>query len=264
MAFIEVENVGKTFHPGIVALKGVCLQIEEGEVVSILGPSGSGKSTLVRCINGLETPTTGRVLVDGIEVNRKNLRQVRGQVGMVFQRFNLIPRLNVLSNVLVGRLAHRSWLTSTLGWFPAADHELAHAALAEVKLLDRIWDRADKLSGGQQQRVGIARTLVQQARVILADEPVASLDPTTSHEIMRLLVKVVKLRSATVVVNLHQVELAKKYTKRIIGLRAGELIFDLPADQVTDYELAELYGKSGLESEATDILSTPENAVALC
>lgn len=238
---IELIDVRKSFGAHITALDGVTLQIERGEIVAILGPSGSGKSTLMRCINGLETPTAGVCLVNGVEVGPRSLGQVRREVGMVFQRFNLVPRTSVMSNVLVGRLGYRNWLTNLLGWFPSEDYDRAFRALNEVRLLDRAWDRADRLSGGQQQRVGIARTLVQQANAILADEPVASLDPETSLEIMRLLVNVTQEHGATLVVNLHQVALAQAFAHRIIGLKAGQIVFDLPAEAVGTRELRGLY-----------------------
>ena len=251
---IHINDVHKTYANGVTALAGVSLRFEPGEIVAILGPSGSGKSTLMRCVNGLERPTSGQVEVGSVVVGPRTLRQVRRQVGMIFQRFNLVPRVNVMANVLVGRLGYRSWVTNLFGWFSAEDHEAAHKALNEVKLLDRAWHRADKLSGGQQQRIGIARTLVQGAKVILADEPVASLDPETSQEVMRLLVKGCHRHDATLIVNLHQVELAKTYAKRIVGLRAGKVIFDKPVGEVNDRDYDLLY--MGVDTPVESV--TPE------
>lgn len=245
MPQIELTDVRKTFDGRLTALDGVSLSVNAGELVAILGPSGSGKSTLLRCINGLETPTSGDVKIKGISVTKKTLRLVRREVGMIFQRANLVPRTSVMANVLIGRLGYRSWFTSLTGWFPAEDHALAHDALQEVRLLDRAWDRADKLSGGQQQRVGIARTVVQQAKVILADEPVASLDPETSIEVMNLLVRIAKKHEATLIVNLHQVELAKSFAQRVVGLRLGKLIFDKAASELSDWDLEMLYAGLG-------------------
>lgn len=241
MAQIELRKVSKSFGSQIKALQDVTLDIQSGERVAILGPSGAGKSTLLRTINGLETPSSGQVRVNGRLVSPAETREIRRQVGMIFQRFNLVPRMSVMANVLTGRLGYRSTMTNLFGWFPAEDHALACAALEEVRLLDRAWERADRLSGGQQQRVGIARTLVQQAQVILADEPVASLDPETSQEIMRLLDRVTRERNVTLVVNLHQVELAKQFADRVIGLRAGKLIFDVATSLLSDDMLDELY-----------------------
>jgi phosphonate transport system ATP-binding protein len=260
MPQIELSDVKKTFDGRLTALNGVSLAVNAGELVAILGPSGSGKSTLLRCINGLETPTSGNVKINGIPVTKKTLRLVRREVGMIFQRANLVPRTGVMSNVLIGRLGYRSWFTSLTGWFPAEDHALAQAALHEVRLLDRAWDRADKLSGGQQQRVGIARTVVQQAKVILADEPVASLDPETSIEVMNLLVRIAKKHEATLIVNLHQVDLAKTFAQRIIGLRQGKLVFDKSATYLSDWDLEQLYAgladvKGPRPEEAGEILA---------
>jgi phosphonate transport system ATP-binding protein len=246
---IQVFEVKKVFGQ-VRALDRVSLTVEAGEVVAILGPSGSGKSTLMRCINGLETPTSGAVHVEGLEVRPNTVRAVRRRVGMIFQRFNLVPRSTVMSNVLVGRLGYRGWVTNAFGWFPGEDFALAEDALREVKLLDRAWDRADRLSGGQQQRVGIARAIVQQTAAILADEPVASLDRETSHEVMRLLLRVARERGTTLLINLHQVELAKGYADRIVGLRAGQIEFDLPSARVEERHLDLLYGKVTAEDES--------------
>ena len=242
MALVELRGVGKRFPNGVSALQDVTLDFEVGVVTAVLGPSGAGKSTLLRTINGLETPTEGTITVDGIAVRHQTLRQVRRRVGMVFQHFNLVPRLSVMVNVLTGRLGYRSLFTSLTYLFPASDHELAIAALAKVGLTDKAWDRADRLSGGQQQRVGIARALVQQPKLILADEPVASLDPATSEDVMRLMVDVARSERVALVVNLHQVELARDFCDRIVGLRAGRVVLDGPATTFSADDLQSLYG----------------------
>jgi phosphonate transport system ATP-binding protein len=242
MALVELRRVGKRFPNGVAALQDVTLDFEAGVVTAILGPSGAGKSTLLRTINGLETPTEGTITVDGIAVRPQTLRQVRRRVGMVFQHFNLVPRLSVMVNVLTGRLGYRSLFTSLTYLFPASDHELAIAALGKVGLMDKAWDRADRLSGGQQQRVGIARALVQQPKLILADEPVASLDPATSEDVMRLMVDVARSERVALVVNLHQVDLARDFCDRIVGLRGGRVVLDGPADSFSSDDLQSLYG----------------------
>lgn len=226
MSEIVIDDVDKTFPNGFRALKDVNLKIEKGSFVVILGPSGAGKSTLLRIINGLECPSRGLVYIDNDKVERKKLRQIRSRVGMIFQQFNLVTRLSVLLNVLTGRLAHSSSIKSFFYLFSYNDIKIAREVLFRVGLIEKAWERADKLSGGQQQRVGIARALAQKPRVILADEPVASLDPITAEEIMTLLREICERDHITMIVTLHQVELAKKYADRIIGMNSGRIVFD--------------------------------------
>ncbi|MDP1595225.1 MAG: phosphonate ABC transporter ATP-binding protein [Gallionella sp.] len=245
MAKIIIKDIGKRYANGFEALKGVSAEIAAGSFTVILGPSGAGKSTLLRTINGLETPTAGSIQIGEQVVTQNNLREVRSQVGMVFQHFNLVDRLSVMTNVLTGRLSHRSWLGSLLCLFRRTDLDLAHDALIRVGLTEKAWNRADKLSGGQQQRVGIARALAQQPRVILADEPVASLDPVASEEIMGLLREICTRDGITVVVNLHQVELAKRFADRIIGLNDGLVVYDGPASGLDRVTLSRIYSRNG-------------------
>lgn len=252
MSHFRISNVSKQFEGRVQALENVSIEVSSGEIVAILGPSGSGKSTLLRCINGLCLPDQGSIEVGDLRVSRRSLRLIRRQVGMIFQKTSLIPRASVMMNVIIGRLGYRSWITNLLGWFPEADHQLVIQALTEVKLLDRMWDRADRLSGGQQQRVGIARAIVQQANLILADEPVSSLDPETSHEVLRLLVRVAMTHQSTLVVNLHKVDLALAYAHRIIGLRGGCIQFDLPVGQVNSEILDQLYRSEAVGSVAEE------------
>lgn len=244
MSQVEIQAVHKVFPGNIRALDGVHLEIDSGEIVAILGQSGSGKTTLLRCINGLETPTSGDVRVEGSRVEKSTLRPVRRKVGMIFQKVHLVPRLSVMENVMIGRLGYHSWAANLFGRFAKLDYELAENALAEVGLLDRAWDRADKLSGGQQQRVGIARTIVQQPSVILADEPVASLDPKISRDVMSLLTRVVTNRKVTLIVNLHQVDIATAFAHRIVGLASGKVSFDLPTNKVSKDHLGGIYGET--------------------
>jgi phosphonate transport system ATP-binding protein len=238
---VRLSGVTKKYPNGVLAVDGIDLCFAPGEVTVVLGPSGAGKSTLLRMINGLELPTSGSVSVGDLRVEQKSLREVRKKVGMVFQQFNLVPRLSVMANVLCGRLAYRSVLTSIFFTFPESDFVLAREALLQVGLQDRAWERVDRLSGGQQQRVAIARTLVQQAQVVLADEPVASLDPNTSDDVLDLLVSAARVKQASLILNLHQVELAMKYADRIIGIRTGKVLFDVPPQKLDVAKRKELY-----------------------
>jgi phosphonate transport system ATP-binding protein len=236
--------VSKTFANGVKALSSLDLTFPKGQIAVVLGPSGSGKSTLLRLANGLELPSAGEVRVDGMLVEPKVYRSLRKRVGMVFQQFNLVPRLSVMANVLCGRLAYRSLLTDLFFVFPESDFELARSALDRVGLGDRAWDRVDKLSGGQQQRVAIARTLVQECEFLLADEPVASLDPAIGEGVMELLTSVARDQGTGLILNLHQVDLARRYAERIVCLRRGEVFFDGLPDDLTDAVLEELYRSS--------------------
>jgi phosphonate transport system ATP-binding protein len=240
-AGVRLNGVTKRFPNGVEALKGIDLSFDPGEVAVVLGPSGSGKSTLLRTINGLESTSSGKVQVGDLQVQAKNLLAVRRHVGMVFQQFNLVPRLTVMANVLCGRLAYRNWLTSLFFTFPASDFDLAYAAIEKVGLKGREWDRVDRLSGGQQQRVAIARTLVQQPQVILADEPVASLDPSTSEGVMELLVNLARQNGTTLIINLHQVDLAMRYADRIVGIKQGLVHSDTLPNGFTEELQRSLY-----------------------
>ena len=249
MSDISIQAVTKRFPNGFEALKGIHVAIKPGSFTIILGPSGAGKSTLLRLMNGLETPTSGSVRIGGEVVNGKRLRRIRSKVAMVFQQFNLIDRLSVVTNVLTGRLAHRSWVGSVFYLFRNEDMGIAQEALSRVALTDKAWNRADKLSGGQQQRVGIARALAQRPKIILADEPVASLDPVSSEEIMTLLRDICDRDGITVVVNLHQVELARRFADRIIGMNSGKIVFDGSPAQMTQTALHTIYQREGIEND---------------
>ncbi|HEY8393175.1 MAG TPA: phosphonate ABC transporter ATP-binding protein [Thermaerobacter sp.] len=243
---IEFRNVSKVYPGGVRALRGVSLKIEPGEFVVIVGLSGAGKSTLLRCINRLVEPTEGEVIVDGVDVRKldgRELRRLRARIGMIFQTFNLVKRSTVLKNVLAGRLADTPAWRGLLGWFPREDVRFALECLERVGIADKAWARADQLSGGQQQRVAIARALCQRPKIILADEPVASLDPPTSHVVMSDLRRINREDGITTIVNLHFIDLALRYADRIIGMRNGEIVFDGPVSQVTEKTFEEIYGR---------------------
>lgn len=241
---IEVRGLSKTYPPNTVALRDLSLTISDGQFVTVIGPSGAGKSSLLRCLNGLVAPTAGEILVDGLSLTRASgeaRRRLRARIGFVFQQFNLIKRVPVLDNVLVGRLCHVPEIPSLLGWFPKRDRSLAEAALARVGLAELAHRRADTLSGGQQQRVAIARALVQEPRIILADEPMASLDPALSRTVMDLLRRINEEDGITVLTTLHVMDLALVYGRRVIGLREGRVVYDGSPAGVTAEVVGEIF-----------------------
>ncbi len=243
---IIFDNVSKTYGNGVKGLDHINLTIEDGEFVSIIGLSGAGKSTLLRSINRLNDVSEGEITINGVSVTKagkKELRQIRRKIGLISQNFNLVKRSTVQKNVLSGRLGYYSTWKSILGLFSKEDYERTTDALERVGLLDKLHTRCDELSGGQQQRVSIARTLVQQADIILADEPVASLDPVTTQKIMKDLQNINKGMGKTVIVNIHSVELARTFSTRIIALKAGKMVFDGTPEELTDQKLIEIYGK---------------------
>lgn len=244
---IELRDVSVVYPGGVRGLDSVDLTIDDGQFVVVVGLSGAGKSTLLRVLNGLVPATSGSVCVDGHELvgaSRQELREVRGRVGMIFQTFNLVTRTTVLNNVLNGRLRHVPTWRSLVGSWPAEDQELAFRALERVGIVEKAYVRASDLSGGQQQRVAIARALAQEPSVMLADEPVASLDPPTSHQVMRYLQRINTDLGITTLVNLHFLDLAREYAERIIGLREGRVVFDGPGSDVDDDVFREIYGRS--------------------
>lgn len=269
---IEFKGVSKIYANGTRGLDHIDLAIADGEFVSIIGLSGAGKSTLLRSINRLVDVTEGEVVIDGESVTRARrhgLRLIRRRIGMVSQGFNLVKRSTVQRNVLSGRLGYYSTWRSVLGLFSHEDYEACVRALETVGLSDKLHARSDELSGGQQQRVCIARALVQGADIILADEPVASLDPVTTRAVMRDLARMNAEEGRTVVVNIHDVDLARTYSTRIIALRAGRLVFDgAPAD-LDDAALERIYGaaRAGIETGSPAVAgdvpaSLPEEAAA--
>jgi phosphonate transport system ATP-binding protein len=243
---LEIIRLSKVYSTGTFALKEISFRIDEPQVVTIIGPSGAGKSTLIRCINRLVEPTSGKVMLDDIDVRslkRRELRNVRRRMGMIFQEYNLVERLTVMENLLSGRLGYVGFWKTYRRKFPAED------VVAAFKLLDRVGlsgyqdTRADALSGGERQRVGISRALMQQPDLLLVDEPTASLDPKTSRQIMRLLVELAHERGTPALVNIHDVGLAQTFADRIIGLSEGRIVFDGTAQQVTAEVLTEIYGE---------------------
>lgn len=243
---IEFKHVTKVYRNGTIGLKDVNVKINGGEFVVIVGLSGAGKSTFLRSINRLHEISEGEILIDGKSITNakgKELRNFRRNIGMIFQSFNLVTRSTVLKNVLSGRVGYHSTMTTLLGLFPKEDIELSLKALERVNIKEKAYSRADELSGGQQQRVSIARALAQEAKIILADEPVASLDPLTTVQVMEDLKKINKELGITTIVNLHNVELTRKYADRILGFRAGELVFDGKIEEATDDIFNEIYGK---------------------
>ena len=244
---IRFENASVTYSGGVQALKNVTLEIPDGQMMVIVGLSGAGKSTLIRAINGLVPLSDGDVTIDGVSVRHakpKQLREIRSRIGMIFQTFNLVNRTTVLNNVLMGRLHDAGTMRSLLAWYKAEDVEIAMQALERVGIVEKAYVRASNLSGGQQQRVGIARALAQQPKIILADEPVASLDPPTSHVVMRDLQRINRELNMTTIINLHFLDLAKVYGERIIGMRAGELVYDGTGAEADENVFRDIYGRS--------------------
>jgi phosphonate transport system ATP-binding protein len=238
---LEIAHLSKTYPGGVEALRDVNVRVNPGEFLVILGPSGAGKSTLLRCINRLVDPSAGKVLFDEKEIGEGDLRAVRRQFGMVFQQFNLVKRLSVLTNVLTGRLGYRSSWRSMLYSFPESDKRIAIECLARVNMDHKAFQRADTLSGGEQQRVAIARALAQQPKVILADEPVASLDPKIARQVLGYLRDVARDLGITVVCNLHQVDYAREFAARVVGMSRGAVVFDGPTAQLNDDILHRIY-----------------------
>ena len=243
---LKVENLVKRYPTGDLALKGVSLEVDKGQVVALIGPSGAGKSTLIRCINRLVEPTQGRVLLNALNVTTlpgAGLRRARRRMGMIFQEYALIERLTVMENVLSGQLGYVSFWRSLVRRFPPRVVGQAFQLLERVGLTGFEDKRADALSGGQRQRVGIARALLQNPEILLVDEPTASLDPKTSRQIMRLIGELCRERALAAIINMHDVPLALMFVPRIIGLRQGEIVYDGSADDLTPERLTEIYGE---------------------
>jgi phosphonate transport system ATP-binding protein len=251
---LKVEHLTKVYPNGTVALKDLSFEVEDGEFLVVIGLSGSGKSTLLRCINRLIDPTEGKITMDGIDVTAAKgaeLRHIRRHIGMIFQHFNLVKRSSVMTNVLNGRLGYLNPWTSTLGIFPHEEKERAKTALERVGIAEKATSRADALSGGQQQRVGIARTLMQEPTLILADEPVASLDPVLAHSIMQYIEKLNREDKVTVICSLHYLDLIQRYASRVIGLKDGMKVFEgLPTD-INREKFKEIYGEEAQDLRAT-------------
>ncbi len=243
---LQVTNLTKIYEGSVSALDSVSFNVPRGQFLAIIGLSGSGKSTLLRCINRLVEPTSGQILWDGTDVtaaSEEELRQIRRKIGMVFQHFNLVYRSSVLTNVLTGRLGYVNPAWSLLNRFPKTDVDKAMQQLARVGIADKAKQRADELSGGQQQRVGIARAMMQDPEIILADEPVASLDPVLAHSIMQYLEKINQEDGVTVLCSLHFLDLVHRYADRVIALNQGKLVFDGLPQEIDDQRFKDIYGK---------------------
>jgi phosphonate transport system ATP-binding protein len=251
---LDVRHLTKVYDDGTVALKDVSFVVPDGEFLVIIGLSGSGKSTLLRCINRLIDPTEGEILWDGVDLAHlkgDELRRARRHIGMVFQQFNLVRRSKVLTNVLAGRLGYVPTWRSLLGQFPPEDLQMAQEAMRRLGITDQAQKRADELSGGQQQRVGIARALMQEPKIILADEPVASLDPVLAHSILQHLERLNREDQITVLCSLHYLDLVQRYATRVIGLREGRLVYRGSREEIrrmTDAEFKEIYGEEAERS----------------
>ena len=249
---IKFDKVNKVYPNGLHALKNISLEINQGEFVAIIGLSGAGKSTLLRTINRMHDISEGSLTVNGQEVNNlagKDLRKFRRKVGMVFQSFNLVTRTTVINNVLTSRVPDMPLWKSIIGLYSKEDKVIALEALDKVGILDKAYVRADQLSGGQQQRVALARTLAQKPEIILADEPVAALDPITAKQVMDDFKKINKELNMSVLINIHHVDLALKYADRVIGIKAGEIVYDGSAKDVDSEILKQIYGRELAEDE---------------
>lgn len=249
---LEIKNLSKVYDDGTQALNEVSFTVQEGEFLVIIGLSGSGKSTLLRCINRLIEPTSGQIIFNGADIvsaSPAQLRHIRRDIGMIFQQFNLVKRASVMRNVLAGRLGYVNPWLSLLGIFPQAEWERARQALRTVGILDKANNRADALSGGQQQRVGIARALMQEPKILLADEPVSALDPATSHSVMKYIERINKDSGVTILCSLHFLSLARTYATRIIALKDGRMMFDGPPSEIDNQRFKEIYGEEAVEVE---------------
>ncbi|MFN8524472.1 MAG: phosphonate ABC transporter ATP-binding protein [Chloroflexota bacterium] len=249
---LRIEHLTKVFPNGVRAIDDLSLEVPDGEFLVIIGLSGSGKSTLLRCVNRLVEPTSGKIFLDNVEITAlspSGLREARKKIGMIFQQFNLVKRSSVITNVLSGRLGSASTWQSAVGQFPDRDYQQAMTNLERVGIPEKANQRADTLSGGQQQRVAIARALMQEPKIMLADEPVASLDPATSHSVMKYLEEINQQDGITVLCNLHFLSLARRYATRVIALKAGTIVFDGKPLEIDEKRFREIYGEDAVEVE---------------
>jgi len=250
---LEIQHLHKVYPNGTHGLTDVSFTVNDGEFLVVIGLSGSGKSTLLRCINRLIEPTEGKILLDGVDVTAARsgeMLRIRRRIGMVFQQFNLVKRSSVLTNVLAGRLGYANPWLSLLGVWPSADRDRARRALERVGIADKAHARADALSGGQQQRVGIARALMQEPRLILADEPVASLDPVLSHSILQYLEQLNRDEKITVICSLHFLDLVHRYATRVVALKDGRVVFTGLPQEIDRARFKEIYGEEAVEVRA--------------
>ena len=257
---IEIKHVDKVYPNGFKALSDVNLTIQDGEFVSIIGLSGAGKSTLIRCINRMHDISDGEILIDGVDISSlkgKKLRSARKDIGMIFQSFNLVKRSTVFKNVLAGRVGYHNTFETLFNIYSKDEKMLALRSLDKLGILDKAYVRADQLSGGQQQRVALARALTQNPKLILSDEPVASLDPVTTISVMNDFTRINKL-GITIIANMHHVDLAKRYSTRIIGVKAGQVVFDGKPEEVTDEVTMKIYGRALNKNENLGLDSSEE------
>ncbi|HMQ55705.1 MAG TPA: phosphonate ABC transporter ATP-binding protein [Anaerolineae bacterium] len=251
---LEIKNLSKIYDDGTKALNNVSLTVQNGEFVVVIGLSGSGKSTLLRCINRLIEPTSGQIIFNGVDItaaSSSQLRRIRRDIAMIFQQFNLVRRASVMRNVMSGRLGYMNPWSSLVGLYTKEDRERARRALETVGITDKANNRADALSGGQQQRVGIARALMQEPKILLADEPVSALDPATSHSVMKYLELINRRDKVTVLCSLHFLSLARTYASRIIALKDGIMMFDGLPGEIDETRFREIYGEEAVEVQIT-------------
>ncbi|MFO7322576.1 MAG: phosphonate ABC transporter ATP-binding protein [Chloroflexota bacterium] len=249
---LKIENLTKIYDNGFKALDNINLEIPDGQFVAIIGLSGSGKSTLLRCINRLVEPTEGRITWRGLDLTAasdEEMRQIRRRIGMIFQQFNLVKRSSVITNVMSGRLGYINPIYSLINYFPRAERERALQNLDRVGIRNQAYKRASELSGGQQQRVGIARALMQEPELMLADEPVASLDPATSHSVMKYLEALNKEDGITVLCSLHFLSLARAYSDRVVALKDGKIEYDGSPGEIDNVRFKQIYGEDAVEVE---------------
>lgn len=261
---LRLQKLTKTYRTGDQALKAIDLDVPKGQVLALIGPSGAGKSTLIRCINRLVEPTSGEVWLDDVELTHLGsgaLRRARREMGMIFQEYALVERLTVMENVLSGRLGYVGFWRSFLRRFPQSDVDEAFRLLDRVGLLHMADKRADELSGGQRQRVGICRALIQNPKLLLVDEPTASLDPKTSRQIMRLITELCRERGLAAIINIHDVALAQMFVPRVVGLRLGEIVYDGGPNGLTPDKLTEIYGEEDWEATIRKIEDEDEDEV---
>jgi phosphonate transport system ATP-binding protein len=254
-SMLKIQNISKIYPNGTHALKDVSFDVKDGEFLVVIGLSGSGKSTLLRCINRLIEPTEGKIFLDDTDITAApptELRNIRRKIGMVFQQFNLVKRSSVMANVLSGRLGYVNPWLSLIGIWPADEKQRALKSLGRVGIADKAYNRADALSGGQQQRVGIARALMQEPKLILADEPVASLDPVLSHSILQYLEQLNK-EGITVICSLHFLDLVHRYATRVVALKDGVKVFEGSAKEIDRAKFKEIYGEEAQEVRAASL-----------
>jgi phosphonate transport system ATP-binding protein len=268
---LRIKGLVKRYRTGDLALKGIDLEVPDGQVMALIGPSGAGKSTVIRCINRLVEATSGAIALNDTEITRlggSDLRRARRRMGMIFQEYALVERLSVIENVLSGRLGYVGFWRSWWRRFPQSDIDEAFRLLERVGLDHMADKRADELSGGQRQRVGICRALIQNPELLLVDEPTASLDPKTSRQIMRLITELCAERKLAAIINIHDVMLAQMFAARIVGLKAGEIVYDGPPDKLTPAVLTEIYGEEDWSAtirkvdEDTEEDAETENVIA--